>query len=179
VIFAVLATGPSMSQAIADQVRGRCRAVAVNDAFRLAPWADALVGNDRRWWNTYPEALAFEGRKYCAFQLKGCELLKPMPAFPAGTNSGLQGCRVASMLGATKILLLGFDLSGSHYFGPHPKPLKNTTPARFKEFIRQFSGWKGAPIVNCTPGSALTRFPFSTLEEELRIDGERVRATGS
>lgn len=167
VIFAVLATGESMSQQVADQVRNRCKAVAVNDAYRLAPWADALVCNDRAWWNEYPDALQFAGRKFCGVTLKGTERLDPHPQFPAGTNSGLQGMRVAKMMGATRILLLGFDMHGSHYFGRHPEPLRNTTPAGFSRHIRQFALWTGAEVINCTPGSALKQFPFSTLEEAL------------
>lgn len=169
--FAVLATGPSMSQEVADFVRGKCGVVAVNDAYRLAPWADALVCNDAAWWNVHKDAYEFKGRKFCGVTRKGLEYIPATPRFPAGTNSGLQGCRVAEMLGATRILLLGFDMHGTHYFGPHPAPLRNTPPHRFKAFLQQFANWKGVPIINCTPGSALTHFPMSTIEAEL--DGGR------
>lgn len=47
-------------------------------------------------------------------------------------NSGVFAIRVARYLGARKIILLGFDGHGSHYFGEHPSPLKNTTEARRK-----------------------------------------------
>jgi hypothetical protein len=84
-----------MSQEVADYVRGKCRVVAVNDAYRLAPWADALVGNDRAWWGLYPEALNFAGRKFAGTSVQHVERLAPNEAFPPGTNSGLQGMRVA------------------------------------------------------------------------------------
>lgn len=166
--FAVLATGPSMSQEIADYVCGKCSAVAVCDAFRLAPWADALVCQDRNWWDRYPEALQFLGRKFSGAPVQHVETLRPDQEFPSGCNSGLLGMRVARLLGATRILLLGFDMQGTHYFGSHPEPLRNTTEERFSAFIRQFERWRGWPeVVNCTPGSALTRFPFATIEEAL------------
>lgn len=172
-VYAVLATGPSMSLGIAEYVKTRCRAVAVNDAFRIAPWADALVCNDRAWWWKYPEALDFAGRKFCGTQLKGTERLPYNGEFPPGTNSGLQGMRVAHMLGAKLVLLCGFDMhskNGHHYFGPHPAPLRNTVDSRFRVHIAQFKRWTGCEVLNCTPGSALTQFPFADLRQVLDAD---------
>jgi hypothetical protein len=166
-LFAVLGSGPSMSQQIADAVKGKCRVVAVSDTYRLAPWADALVSHDRNWWDVHREALAFAGRKFCGWERSGTELLKFDVRLGTGLNSGLQGMRVAVMLGATRIALLGFDMHGSHFFGEHPKSLATTTPDRLREHLRQFSKWYGPAVVNCTPGSALTHFRMSTIEAEL------------
>jgi hypothetical protein len=156
-IFAVLATGPSMSQDIADSVRGRCRVVAVSDAYKLAPWADALASTDAAWWKHHKEALEFKGLKYGAFPdfrpVAGVQRLE----LSSETNSGLLGMHVAERLGASVILMLGFDLKGSHFFGQHPEPLKNTTEDRFKAIRKQFQHFRprGVRIINCTPGSAL------------------------
>ena len=165
--IAVLATGPSMSQELADYVRERCPAVAVCDAYRLAPWAAALVCNDAIWWKVHPEALKFAGRKFCGQAYPGTEFLRGGRGFPAGSNSGLQGLRVAQLLGATRILLLGFDMRGTHFFGAHPKPLRNSNPSKFASMCNQFRLWRGSPVVNCTPGSALTLFPAADLREAL------------
>lgn len=168
--WAVLASGPSMSQGLADHLRGKCLVVAVSDVYRLAPWADALVSHDKVWWEQHPEAMKFQGRKFCGRNYPGTEQLSSEGFFAGGCNSGLQGMRVAQMLGANRILLLGFDLSaerGHHFFGKHPKPLRNTTPHRFKCHIAQFRKWKGCPVINCTPGSALKQFPFMTIQESL------------
>lgn len=164
---AVLATGPSMSQELADKVRGRCRVVAVCNAYELAPWADALVCNDGIWWKVHPNALQFAGRKFCGQDQPGTEWLRNAPEFPAGSNSGYQGVRVAGLLGATRILLLGFDMRGDHYFGRHPEPLRNSNDAKFRAMAAQFRLWKGVPVLNCTPGSALTCFPMADLDEVL------------
>lgn len=172
--IAVLATGPSMSQEIADFVRSRCRAIAVCNAYQLAPWADALVCGDRAWWRVHSDALAFAGRKFCAAKQEGTELLKSTIEFAPGTNSGLQAMRVArDYFGATRILLCGFDMHGSHYFGAHPAPLRNTSPPRFRVHINQFKRWRGpCEVLNCTPGSALKQFPFAELAAVL-ADVER------
>lgn len=158
-----------MSQELADFVRGKCSVVAVSDAYKLAPWADALVSNDRVWWSAYPDAKNFAGRKFCGAIASGLEVIKGAH-MGSGLNSGLQGMRVAQMLGATRILLLGFDMSGSHFFGLHPAPLANTTPKRFMKHIEQFKKWRGCPVINCTPGSALTQFPFADVREVLGFE---------
>jgi hypothetical protein len=168
--FAILATGPSLSQELADFVRDKCSVVAVSDAFRLAPWATALVSNDAAWWRAHPDALKFVGRKFSAAAVPGVERLPLNGHYQGGTNSGLQGFRVAEMLGATKIILLGFDLNannGAHFFGNHPSTLRNTTPQRFAIHIKQFDKWNGCEVLNCTPGSSLKRFPFADIHEVL------------
>lgn len=165
--FAVLATGPSMSQETADYVRDRCRAVAVCNAYELAPWADALVCNDSIWYKVHPEALQFAGRKFCGQSWPGTEWLRNARGFPAGSNSGYQGMRVAALLGASRLLLLGFDMHGTHYFGRHPSTLRNSNADKFRSMARQFRLWRGVPVLNCTPGSALDCFPMADLREVL------------
>ncbi len=180
---AVLATGPSMSQEVADQVRG-LPCIAVSDAVRLAPWASILYSADRRWWQANPDAQEFGGVKLCAqagvegvehMVHSGSEGFDPSPSrVRTGGNSGYQAVHVAIHTGAARILLLGFDMHGTHYFGPHTRrapdgtPLRNTHPDAFTRWARRFSGLAGcgAQIINCTPGSAITAFPFSSIEQE-------------
>lgn len=161
-----------MSQELADVVRERCPAVAVSDAYKLAPWADALVSADAAWWRQRPDALLVPSRKFSAVDVPGVTLVPHCPEFVQGTNSGLLGMRVARILGASRILLLGFDARGTHFFGPHKLPLKDTSAQRRKMFADQFSRWPQAqcPVINCTQGSALTCFPMGDISEELPSD---------
>lgn len=158
-----------MNQQVADSVRFLSGAIAVCDAYKLAPWADALVCADRGWYEFHPDALQFKGLKFSGTPVQHVEQLRHTQEFGSGTNSGLQGMRVArDIFGATRLLLLGFDMHGAHYFGKHPEPLKNTTDRRFEVFIKQFERWKGGcEVINCTPGSALKKFPFMHLEQAL------------
>ena len=77
---------------------------------------------------------------------------------------------LAHQLGYKKAILLGVDCWGTHYFGPHPSPLKNTKPHRFQVFQKQFATAKeklsDMEIVNCSEGTALTTIPVSTLQKE-------------
>jgi hypothetical protein len=168
-IFAILATGPSMSLDIARSVMGKCSVLAVSDAFRLAPWADGLVSQDAAWWREHPDALQFPGRRFSGAQVDGVEKVPYEGAVAHGSNSGLLACHVAVKLGARKILLCGFDMKGSHFFGPHPEPLKNTKPARFDVFQEQFRRFRprGVEVLNCTPGSALKAYANANLEDQL------------
>lgn len=168
--WAVLATGQSLNQGDVDLLRGKCSVVAVSDAYKLAPWADVLVSVDAAWWRNHPEAMGFSGDKYTASpDWQGLTELKRLPGVASGTNSGLFGLMVATHLGAKRILMLGFDMRGTHFFGEHPAPLKNPTTARFEVFKKQFSLFKprGVEIVNCTNGSGLTAYRMGNLACEL------------
>lgn len=172
--FVVLATGQSVTAEQVDCVRevhvaGKCGAIAISDMYKLAPWADALVSNDSTWWLNNPQASKFSGRKFCGLFYPGVERLEQTGEFNSGVNSGLQGMRVArDVFRASRIVLVGFDMHGTHYFGQHPETLKNTTMKRFASFLKQFDGWRFGEVINCTPGSALKRFPMGELSEVLR-----------
>jgi hypothetical protein len=165
---AILATGPSMSQAVADAVRGRCRVIVVSDNYKLAPWADALVSSDRGWWAIHnPE---FVGRKFSGVPVSGIDRIERFQGNISGSNTGLIAIKVAvEVFKEEKVLLLGFDMKGSHWFGDHPAPLRNTKPARFEVFKRQFAEYRPnvVEIINCTPGSALTCYPMANLADVL------------
>jgi hypothetical protein len=163
-IVAVLCTGPSLTQADVHYCRGRCKVVAVSDAIYMAPWADALVSYDKKWWRAHKPDYA--GPKYhCHFEkVEGVEAFEPRPG-----NSGTLGVVVAEKLWKPeKILLLGADLKGTHFFGPHTKKdLRNTSVLQFETMKKQFAKLKKLPVVNCSPDSALTCFRKGVLREEL------------
>ncbi len=170
-MWAILASGPSMSQAIADSLRGKCGVIAVSDCYKLAPWADALVSQDKPWWKHNPEALRFAGRKFTGSHHDKIGEVEQVPfegIISSGTNSALLACHVAvKFFNAKTILLLGVDMQGTHFFGKHPEPLKNTTGPRFEVMKKQFAQWshKGVEVFNCNPDSALKCFPMRSLSD--------------
>ena len=172
-IFAVLATGQSLNQAVVDTLRDRVKVVAVSNAYQFAPWADALASCDASWWKNNREALDFKGRKFTtAPDWQGLSELERVPGVNSGTNSGLLGLMVAVQLGATRILMVGYDMRGTHFFGPHPAPLRNPSAARFEAFKKQFERYKpkGVDIVNVTEGSHLMAYSRMDLAEALKGD---------
>jgi len=86
-----------------------------------------------------------------------------------GGNSGFAAVHLASLWGAAKIVLLGFDmqLNGRrHWFGDHPGGMNKKSD--YSRMIRAFEGANcPTPIVNCTRETALTCFPRKSLEEVL------------
>jgi hypothetical protein len=139
---AIIGGGPSVTQAQVDYLKGRCRVIAVNDAYLLCPWADVLYFCDDRWWGWHhkrPEYQAFAGIKVTLENPRVCQLepgVKPIRnmgreglwpgrnGVMTGANSGYQGINLAVHFGAKRILLIGFDMhmrgGKSHWFGKHP-----------------------------------------------------------
>jgi hypothetical protein len=182
---AILASGPSMTQAAADAVRAAgVAAIAINSTLRLAPWADMLYAADPEWWGhaSNRDALAFPGLRVSCSAVRGVHQLRnsgvegfdPDPmALRTGGNSGYQGLHIAIHGGAARVLLLGFDMRGCHWHGPHPAGFKVTTSETYARWVTRFPALgkvaraRGIEIVNCTPGSALQCFPMADLAEQL------------
>lgn len=158
--FDLLGPGPSASLCLAYKLRGR-RVGVVGNAFELAPWAEFLAASDRQWWEKHPEAHEFRGRRYSSHKREGVIALD---GAKTNWNSGVLALQVAAHLGATTIRLHGFDMHGTHFFGPYTNGLVNTSAPRREVHKAQFAWWaKHNPnvrVVNCTAGSALRCFEF-------------------
>lgn len=178
-MIAVLASGQSLTDEDVEYVRharedGKLKAViAISDVGLLkAPWADVLVSHDSNWWIAHSEALKFKGRKFSARGYRETEGFDCRErGISGGCNSGLMGMFVArDILKASKLVLLGFDMHGTHFFGKHTavfngKPLTNTDARRFKTHIAQFNRFDGCEVINCTPGSNLKRFACGNIHD--------------
>ncbi len=178
--------GPSLTPADVDRCR-RHHVIAINDAIRLAPWAEVLYACDRLWWDWHPEAHDFLGLKFS---------LDPRVTFPGvvtlkntgsvgleldpsglrnGKNGGYQAINLAVHLGAHVIVLLGYDMAPSretgesHWFGEHPNQCLPPLVA-FREKMRTLTGplnELGIVVVNASRYTELDAFPRLSLEEAL------------
>lgn len=187
---AVLASGESMSAVVAEFVRWRCRTIAINNTWQLAPWADMLYAADASWWDKYhPYTRDFKGLKVSASaecgrypdvlkleysDAPGGDGFDPDPAFVRkGGNGGFQAIHIAAHAGANRILLCGFDMRGGHWHGRHTYPLREHGEGIFIEWIRRMNSIvqplaeRGIEVINCTPGSALKCWPVMLLEDAL------------
>lgn len=187
---AVLASGPSMSQAVADAVHAAgVPAIAINTTFRLAPWAWMLYAADAEWW-THPkhrDVHAFAGLKVTIdtgaggvpdgllyLRRSGTSGFDPDPRnLRTGAHSGYQAVHIAAQAGAARILLCGMDMQGGHWHGEHPAGLKRNTVEQFEKCCALFRTLavpmheRDIDVVNVTPGSRLDCFRRSTLQAEL------------
>lgn len=176
-----LGTGPSLTPADVTLCRERARVIAINDAYQVAPWADALYAADESWWNSHQGAKDFAGLKYTiepqrrvwpglqVLENTGPHGLDGRPtSLRTGFNSGYQAIHLAVHFGARRILLLGYDLRGGHFYAAKPAG------------DRKFAGWlkayatlveplkaAGVEVLNCTPDSALRCFPMASLPDAL------------
>ncbi|MBX3603209.1 MAG: hypothetical protein KF863_21520 [Rubrivivax sp.] len=189
-----MATGPSLAASQlapveAAHARGECRVITVNDAAAFAPWADAHYVGDYLWlkhrlhgyrpnargtWWTGSDAGAVRWQLQYV-RASGRPGLGSDRVHLNG-NSGAQAINLAAIFGARRVLLLGFDMKPGadgrlHVFGSHPAPL--VQECLFEEWLHKFAPIArdaeamGLEIINCTPGSALTLFPASSIEREL------------
>lgn len=192
-----VATGPSLLQSDVDQVRGRATVVCVNDAHRMAPWADVLYSSDRYWWHHYrgvPSFAGYKGAIEYSPRRGPTELLKLMPQLAifrntghegvelspdglrtCGQNSGGAALNLALHLGATRVLLLGYDMGDvtgkQHFFGKHPQVIasRHNFPRWRKAFdvMAPLLIGAGVEVLNCTRTTSLQAFPCVPLAEAL------------
>lgn len=182
----VAAPGPSLKPFDHEGIR----LIAVNDAYRLFPKADILYGADLPWWEERrPE---FAGLKVtCDFECRGVPAhvrlanatrmgITVIPSergsvfslegpIRRGRNGGFQAINIA--LHKSKfVVLVGFDMKGTHFFGPHKSPLRQKTNfTRWIEEMREAARLipKDYRIINATEDTALECFEKLPLAEAL------------
>lgn len=174
--------------------------VAVNDAYRLMPFADALYACDRKWWLKHkpqfsgemwtshePHSLndksdlQIDGLNYVA-GTHGIGFSLNPSVLHYGSNSGFQAINLAILKGCRFIVLVGFDMcrrDKAHFFGDHPEGFYTNSDRDFRAYIPEFEmAAKRMPadltIINATPGSALSCFPMMSLKDAVdRGESER------
>lgn len=184
----LVASGPSLTAADVEHCRGRAKVLAINDNYRLAPWADALYACDLLWWIEHKGVPSFTGPKYThsyeAARDFGLERFdgRPLPGLSRvpglihlGGNGGYQAMNIVAQFGVAKILLLGFDMGDTggraHWFGDHPESCRKgrahaTWIAAFESAVPDLQDM-GIEVVNCSRATRLTCFRQSTIEAEL------------
>lgn len=172
-------------------MRGRAHVIVVNDGYRLAPWADALVALDTDWWSVHwprgvqdfrglkfscdPDVRDRYGARYVPCTIRdGLSTSWDQAYF--GSDSGRFAIQIAVLMGATRIALLGFDCGWApdgrkHFFGDHPEPLRNASPYElFREkyaTVARSADELGVRIVNCSRETTLDCFPRARLRSVL------------
>ena len=187
---ALFATGPSLSAEQVELVRGHADIVRIgcNDAYRLVPDLDILYAPDPTWIDYHSAELeGYSARRLSCKQdgprqFPDWEQLewRDQPGLsPAhdyihtGSHSGAAMIDIARKLGCNYLILLGYDggPAGTHFFGPHPRPLHRST--HYDQYNQKFLPITadctrlGIEVINATPGSRIKAFPSASLEEAL------------
>lgn len=170
---AILGGGPSLTVEDVHACLWRVRTIAVNNAVYLAPSADALHAMDRSWWRRHGPKLIFSGLRFSLYpeaEKWGATTID----HGMGRCSGHQAILIAAGLGASRILLLGFDAGSQenhrHWHGDHDEPLTNPTEKTFESWRTEFPeivARCGAEVINCSRQTTLTGAPRMNLEDAL------------
>jgi hypothetical protein len=195
--FVCLGSGPSLT--VDDVFAIGCyretrnfRVIAVNTTYQIAPWADVIYAPDPKWWGWHGEDVSARchGLKYTlehseAAEKAGAQRLNyrfgggictDPTTVCTGGHGGFQAINVSVHLGASRILLLGYDLQADPSHGHHhhhrPHPDHSVVP---------YGAWRtvyetlmapldalGIEILNCSRATAITAIPRARLEDVLR-----------
>ncbi len=192
---AIVASGPTANKVGVERLKDRIHVIAINENFRLTPFADVLYSCDAEWWKLrgIPEAkkitsirLGFEcyegGVQSIKILKKGAEyvheLLFDEPGVVgSGGNSGFQMINLAAQFGATGIAMIGFDMrldQGAHWHGVHRTPMRNPDEVRCIQWKKNIDGASdklkaiGVDVVNCSEISRLEKYPRLTVDQMLQ-----------
>jgi hypothetical protein len=161
--------------------------IAVNAAGYDLYFANVLFFFDTRWafenralieaWPglalTASDAVSF-GRVSCVDFRSGFALARGGPPLKRGRTSGHCAVVLAIALGASRVVLLGFDCkvtaNRTHY---HDRYCEEHAAIYANDFAPAWAGYNaeaqavGCEIINAGPDSALTEFPFVSLDQIL------------
>jgi hypothetical protein len=169
-----------------ELARGRAKFIAINESWRLCPWADVLYACDGAWWRKHSGVAAFSGLKVtqeaAAARQFGLMLAKVSRGTNAiltdgemigdGGNGGFQALNLAINWGAKRILLVGYDMTlerGEHWHGRHPQGLNNPREHNIRRWLSaRWAAPAGVEVINCNPASALCAYPKMSFEEVIR-----------
>tara|TARA_R110001606_G_scaffold277614_1_gene425674 strand:- start:55 stop:855 length:801 start_codon:yes stop_codon:yes gene_type:complete len=185
----IIGGGPSLKNFDFRKLIGS-KTIAINKALLFHSQADVLYWTDSRFYSWHKNEI--DNYKGLKFTIKtggkyttDIKILKKGKAFGIetdpqtvahGNNSGYAAINLAYHLGASRIILLGFDMGGNsqstHFHDGYPA--KAAPDSMYKEkFIPGFNQLNSElkdssiSILNASPSSKLTVFPKITLEQAL------------
>lgn len=196
----LLGGGPSLTRDQIDAVHLRkfgvrgtpLRVIAINNAYRVAPWADLLYFCEEKFWRWnrgLAEWKSFPGLKV-ALETAACFAAEPeikrlrnygpspgledaRDGLRHGWSSGYAAIGLAALLGARRIVLLGYDMKATadgrtHWHKDYPiwdppSVYADRMLAGFASLVVPLRR-RGVTVLNATPGSAIECFPRVPLE---------------
>lgn len=189
----VIASGPSLTRADCDVLRGVGYTIAVNNAALFAPWADELFAGDGCWWKHYgPKFAWFKGHRVAkSHRGDGIERWTGKGWARTGGNSGHMAIQRAVDRGGKNIAIIGFDQQippegenkgKAHFHKDHPRKVGN----RWTDLgnANGIQNWprlmaatavdlkrRGVQVLNLSRETALDCFDRMKLEDFLEMAG--------
>lgn len=150
----------------------------------MARWADVLYACDEKWWQV-KYSHDFPGLRVIGKGAHpGCHEIGVIPKdkmqyhgdhLGGGGNSGFQAMNLATLWGAKKLILTGFDYqdAGNHWFGRHPATLAQANPGTVTRWLSCMRGeaprlkQRGVTVINATRETAIDCFPRMSVGQAL------------
>lgn len=177
-------------------MRGR-RSIAINSSAVLAPWASVLFFTDSGWYEPRRQLVAnWDGLVISMLRTAKREMPdkvkrvqgegdpQALPGFSRGPHviqqgrsSGRTAVSLVIALGATRVVLLDYDMrivADREHCHDEYKGSARDSEIYQREFAPGFAGWDeaaravGVEVINATEGSALKEFRFVSLNDILR-----------
>ncbi len=186
-----IGSGPSLTPEDVEACRrAGVVVIAVNDAYRLAPWANLIYASDVQWWDWHTQTvLNLPGQKYgmqmeigpkyptqvTVLQRSGQAGIDFRPThLRSGGHSGYAAMNLAVHCGPKTIVLLGYDLQPDatgrhHFFGDHPNGshlLYEERRAVYTEAYRVLTA-NGVTVLNASRSSQVPTIPRIALSAVL------------
>lgn len=190
-----IGSGPSLTTEDCDYVRGKAPVIAINGSLRLAPWADVAYCADARMWKwlhdegTLNQAtgvrIGLERKTggvrdvadygvYVLHCARDAGLSADPGVLHSGGHSGYQAINLAVLMGASRILLLGFDGQAvnkrDEWHAPHPSEAKKPNYRAWQDalsgLVKPLAD-RGVSVVNCSRHTVYTAFPRRPLRDML------------
>ncbi|WP_213322585.1 motility associated factor glycosyltransferase family protein [Klebsiella aerogenes] len=171
-----VASGPSLNQVDCALVcRSGLPVIAVNNSWVMVSTCQYIYAADCCWWEEYQRTITVPAERWCSdtFTARRFGINCLPSALPGSFNSGQRAIELAIHLGASRILLLGYDCSirnGTHWHGNHPllaNPDQFSVSRWHDEFSRVKAAAGNTEIINCSRDTRLTCFPRQSLEAAL------------
>ena len=146
--------------------------ICCNRGFEFMPWSYACVFYDSSFYKHYrKDLLNYGGWKVTLKGHTGKDKWHhKIVEYDASindhvNNSGHLALAFALTLNPRRVFLLGFDMTSdvsedmNYYTYPQDFPRHS-----FESYVEKFDMFRGQPVYNCTPGSALTQFEFIDID---------------
>lgn len=178
-----IGSGPSLTKADCELVAG-LPTIVVNDTWKMAP--GILYAGDLSWWDKHHASIDRASREcYTRSSTVARKYgVKLFEGIRGKYNSGQKAIELAAHLGATQILLLGYDCSvkhGIHWHGKHEGGLRNpgvnSVQSWHGEFAEMARKVRLPPVVNCSRYTELMCFPRLPLEVVLETNKQMALMT--
>jgi hypothetical protein len=196
----ILGGGPSLKEVNLEPLKV-FRTIGVNQAWKLGDWIELIIFGDVKWWR-WTVLNGGKNReeffKHPSIKVTNCEWFYSHKMKPKGIkvmgrpgtawtkkpgflgwplNTGGAAINLAGIVGAKRVLLVGFDgkaggEEGNNWHDDYPEKLPDPkgTYSIYKSPMKKLydaATRDGVEVINCTPNSGYNFIPYKPIEEFL------------